>query len=788
MQPCPWLLVIVAAITAGTNATAQQFAPQPTLRLAFGEVLAAAADLDGDGDDDLVAVNEATGIVTPLLSNGVGGFERGVEVAAPAALVTLGMAAVGDVDRDGDLDVVVARRPTGALVLRNDRGRLSAAGTIALPGTPRLLELLDLDRDDAPDLVLVTDDAWSALRNDGVGNFAPGPWTFPTGSFAVFDAVFADFDRDGSTDVAIAGHQRLRLWLRRGNAFVDESSSRVPSRQLEAITTLDLDRDGDPDLAGMSNAGSGSLWLYRNHGTGQFGDASSLLPGSLHLTRSGARALDANGDGLTDLWFGSTVVALATGPATFVAGPLTPILGRAVCDLHGDGLDDLFGLHDIAFNVQGQRFQTPVRFTAALAADLDRDGDPDLIGGTLLMSLTEASESPGLRTMAIPSTGPGERTSADINGDGHLDVLGNTGQGPATILNDGFGNLRAVALLPPSSSTLINVPFDRDHDGDVDILVLGTMTTQLFDNQGSGVFAEVTAAALPPLVPGIDHAEAGDVDADGDLDLLLGRPLPVPGSRPALLRNRGNGTFVDAGSTFHCPPGFQRANLAQIDDDPELEIVLSDPSIRVLERILGVWQDVSAARLPGTVPATRVVVVDLDGDGRRDLVADGGVMLRNTGSGRFADVTRERGLGPGRVVAAVDYDGDGDQDLLDGDLVWLNRQRQLQFASHARIGGALRLEFVGEHGYGQGLAFALTAFGLQRAPRGTPTLGGTLFVDPGSAVTGPILVSVAGSPAGSSSPIPLQATLLGLRVQIQGLVIGGDGSLTPANHLATTID
>ena len=91
MQPCPWFLVAVAAIAAGTNATAQPFGPQPTLRLAFGEVQAAAADLAGDGDDDLVAVNEATGIVTPLLSNGVGGFERGV-VAAPAALVTLGKA------------------------------------------------------------------------------------------------------------------------------------------------------------------------------------------------------------------------------------------------------------------------------------------------------------------------------------------------------------------------------------------------------------------------------------------------------------------------------------------------------------------------------------------------------------------------------------------------------------------------------------------------------------------------------------------------------------------------
>lgn len=79
-------------------------------------------------------------------------------------------------------------------------------------------------------------------------------------------------------------------------------------------------------------------------------------------------------------------------------------------------------------------------------------------------------------------------------------------------------------------------------------------------------------------------------------------------------------------------------------------------------------------------------------------------------------------------------------------------------------------------------------FGLQRAASGVPTFGGTLFVDAASAVTGPILASVAGIPVGSSSPIPLQPTLRGLRVQVQGLVIGSDGCLAPANHLATTIE
>jgi hypothetical protein len=116
-----------------------------------------AADLDGDGDGDLVATGIATEPRRNLLlsfRNSGGAFEPGVTVFTDSAGV---VPAIDDLDADGDPDLALARvTPSAIEFLTNDgRGRFSGGGPpLSFVGPPAFLLAADLDRDGDRDLAM----------------------------------------------------------------------------------------------------------------------------------------------------------------------------------------------------------------------------------------------------------------------------------------------------------------------------------------------------------------------------------------------------------------------------------------------------------------------------------------------------------------------------------------------------------------------------------------------------------------------------------------------------------
>jgi len=234
---------------------------------------------------------------------------------------------------------------------------------------------------------------------------------------------------------------------------------------------------------------------------------------------------------------------------------------------------------------------------------------------------------------------------------------------------------------------------DYDRDGWVDLFVVRGQNGagQLFRNRGNGTFTDVAFAAGVTIGPGL-HASATFADADGDgwLDLLV---VGFGGVQPLLLRNLGDGTFVDA--TFASGillPGLHSfsASFGDYDRDGDLDLFVSRWSSDFAAPGLGghLWRndgagaftDVSAAAgLPAfssplaIFPATLDLsftgnFTDIDSDGWPDLLVTvdfGGTrVLHNQGDGTFDDVTDpaiitdENGMG----AAIGDYDNDGDLD------------------------------------------------------------------------------------------------------------------------------
>lgn len=241
-----------------------------------------------------------------------------------------------DVDCDGDLDLVELNLLSGTpnhLFINDGSGHFSAAPSEAFPisgdhSTQRWqeAEFIDFDSDGDPDLYLGarSGTGWNEdvlLVNDGFGNFRetaavqlPAPVFSP--EHGVNNAKAADFDGDGLDDLLLfeipqpfSTSSAIRLWLNDGDGtFTDASAawglpSQCTAEMIEPLYVRDMNRDGWPDViipASCPNLGMAGLLM--NTGSGfQHVAFSTIEP---WLEWDVATPADINGDGELDLFFG----------------------------------------------------------------------------------------------------------------------------------------------------------------------------------------------------------------------------------------------------------------------------------------------------------------------------------------------------------------------------------------------------------------------------------------------------------------------------------------------------
>lgn len=235
---------------------------------------------------------------------------------------------------------------------------------------------------------------------------------------------------------------------------------------------------------------------------------------------------------------------------------------------------------------------------------------------------------------------------------------------------------------------------DVNRDGHADVFVGSTFSTQsaLFVGRGEGKFRDATEELLPKLPGSTGDAEFGDVDGDGDLDLVLaewgeGSPMKNEGGRTRLWLNDGHGRFSDA-TAAQMPEVLVKfcweLEFLDVDDDFDLDLVISSKrssgSFLFENDGAGKFTDATAGRLPQFTNNYEFEALDLDGDAVMDLVTinDGPRftehVLRGDGKGGFEDVTErwwpaaDNPSFDDNMVCFFDLDSDGDADLLIGSL------------------------------------------------------------------------------------------------------------------------
>jgi hypothetical protein len=271
----------------------------------------AVADVDADGDPDLVAASfDRTGSVSVLLNRGRGRFRRAGTHASAARAAAI---AAGDVDSDGLVDLVTTHESrTRLTVLLGEGGGRFRAGRRYAAAPPsvenrcrRALALGDLDGDGTLDVALTkpASDAVAIRLGRGDGSFGP-PRTIDSGDQPC-DVELHDLDHDGRLDLSVAafGDSSFSVFRGNGDGTVRPRRSYVmhvlEGFGVDALAIGDLDRDGHLDIA--TPTFGGTVPVRRGRGDGTFAGVRHV-PVRAGST-SGGTVADFNGDGWLDLAF-----------------------------------------------------------------------------------------------------------------------------------------------------------------------------------------------------------------------------------------------------------------------------------------------------------------------------------------------------------------------------------------------------------------------------------------------------------------------------------------------------
>jgi hypothetical protein len=316
---------------------------------------------------------------------------------------------IGDVNRDGHLDIVLAKGRHWGLVdrvlLGDGRGGFPSAYDLG-PVSDKTYSsnLVDIDGDGDLDVVISNDrpDPKRIYLNDGKGRFSEAD-TYGRPEWSTRNAAVADVNGDKKPDIIVANRDNPArtanyVCLNRGKGQFDDDCVVFSKESATTITPADVNGDRRVDLI-VPHRDGGQSHIYLNTSVGDVLSFSPIAFGPVDATIRSSAAADLDRDGLID------IVAIDERRGVF-----------AFFGLGGDKWSPAVAI--------GPRGRTPY---ALAVGDLNSDGTIDVIVGHVEAPGTVFFNDGSGRTFTSLDFGDGKGTAygfdiADLDKDGHLDI------------------------------------------------------------------------------------------------------------------------------------------------------------------------------------------------------------------------------------------------------------------------------------------------------------------------------------------------------------------------------
>ncbi|WP_353777491.1 FG-GAP-like repeat-containing protein [Winogradskyella sp. 3972H.M.0a.05] len=636
------------------------------------------ADIDGDGDMDVISTSYTTDIIgwqENLDGQGTFSIMKNIStsVNGPHSVFT------ADLDSDGDLDVLSASGIDGKIAwYENLDGQGNFGGQqvlVTVQGT-RNVFADDLDNDGDMDVLMTSLGqnivAWFE-NTDGQGTFS-SILTIDNNFVDANDVKTADVDGDGDIDVLSSSYNGCNIvWYENtdglGNFGPQQQFISNHTIGARYIYTVDIDGDNDMDVLSASSNYNRITWFENTNGLGSFGTEQLIANNVVGVNSIYAADFDNDGDmdvlssSYTDdkiAWYENTNGLGDFGTQQTISTTADTAISAIAADIDNDGYMDVVSsmehLAEVSWyknNDGSGEFDDKKVVSISTRdvnsidiADLDGDGDMDIIsasnnfgsddrGRIIWFENIQDQQCNFCLPHIVNDIDEAYSISAvDIDGDGDMDLLSavsiennNTDDRIVWYENvNGVGDFSSPIIIDTVEHISAVVAADVDGDDDMDLLMTTAEDDQLvwYENvDGEGTYSPKQLIA-GNLVLSIS-IDVSDIDGDGDNDVLVSDFFNdnikwfknMDG-----LGNFSNGFFI-TNADLNSPQWVQAGDM---DTDGDLDILVADSfgdaQVSWFENIDGMGtfgeKQVVAENVDS---AEKVYAADLDNDGDKDIIS-----------------------------------------------------------------------------------------------------------------------------------------------------------------------